>query len=406
MSGAGQSVPQLSLGRLWVLMITAFVDMIGYALILPLLPFYALRFEADAFVIGLLISVFALAQMISAPLWGRLSDRYGRRPVIIGSQLLAGLAYLTFAFADSIWLLLACRVLQGIGGGTIAVVIAYVSDSVRPEERAKALGWITACTSAGVMIGPAIGSFSVGFSYTAPGLIAAGLCGVNMLFTWRWLPERAPRRQVQEKPSIRGQILEVIRHPLAAVSGLIIIYACGMMAFMGMNAVLALFLNLRFGVTETNIGWFYFYVGFISVIMRALILGFSVKHFGEVRTLRLGAFLLAVGMITAPFSTNPWQFVLCITFIPAGTALLFPSTSSLISRYADPNFVGQTLGVQQTFGGTSRLIGPALAGWIYQHWGASVPFWFAGGLVLLTTLFAFRLQPGEAGPKKAAAKGS
>lgn len=391
---------RLTVSRLWVLMVTAFVDMIGYALILPLLPFYALRFGADASIIGVLISVFALAQMISAPLWGRLSDLYGRRPIILGSQLLAALAYLTFAYADSVWLLLFCRFLQGAGGGTISVVTAYVSDSVGPDERAKALGWISACTSAGVMIGPAIGSFSVGFNYTAPGLIAAALCGVNLLFAWRWLPERAPRNKTSKaRRSIGGQIVEVVRHPLAAVSSLIVVYASAMMAFMGMNAVLALFLNARFAITEHNIGWFYMFVGFVSVIMRAVILGAVVKRFGEVRMLRLGAFLVAIGMLTAPFANSPWQFLAYITFIPAGTALLFPCTTSLISRYADPNVVGQTLGVQQTFGGISRLLGPVLAGWIFQHWGEPFPFWLSGTLVLLTAVFALRLQPGEARPK-------
>lgn len=400
--GPPEGPQRLTLSRLWVLMVTAFVDMVGFALILPLLPFYALRFGADASIIGVLISVFALAQMISSPFWGRLSDLYGRRPIIIGSQLMAALAYITFAYADSVWLLLLSRFLQGAGGGTISVVSAYVSDSVGPDERAKALGWITACTSAGVMIGPAIASFSVGFSATAPGLIAAGLCGLNLIFAWRWLPERAPRnKKSAARRSVRGQIVEVVRHPLAAVSSLIVVYAAGMMAFMGMNAVLALFLNARFGVTEHNIGWFYAFVGFVSIIMRAVILGKAVQHFGEVRVLRLGALLLGLGMLTAPLSANPWQFLAVITLIPAGTALLFPSTTSLISRYADPDVVGQTLGVQQTFGGVSRLVGPVLAGWVFQHWGESFPFWLAGSLVMLTALFSLRLHPGEARRKGA-----
>jgi len=388
---------KLSLKRLWVLMVTAFVDMIGYALIMPLLPFYATRYGASPFVVGLLMAIFALAQMIAAPLWGRVSDRLGRRPVILISQALAAVAYVVFAFAPSVLFLLLSRFLQGVGSGSTSVISAYVSDAVGPEERAKALGWITACTSAGVMVGPAIASFSVGYGYQLPGLISAALCGVNILFAWRWLPESTPRGDSsRSKPSIRGQIWEVLRNPAESTSSLILVYAAGMMSFMAMNAVMALFLASRFGITVRSIGWFYFSVGLVSVVMRALLLGALVKRFGEVRVLRAGALILGVGMISAPFAANPMQFLFAIVMIPAGTALLFPSTTSLISRYADPEMVGQTMGVQQAFGGMSRLLGPVWAGAAFQHLGEAVPFWLAGALVLLTGVFSLRLHPGKA----------
>ena len=391
--------PKLSLERLWVLMATAFVDMIGFALVLPLLPFYAKRFEASDTTVGILVAIYALAQMLTSPLWGRVSDRLGRRPVLMGSQALAGCAYILFAHADSVGLLFLSRFLQGSGGGTASVISAYVTDTVGPDERAKALGWITACTSAGVMIGPAIASFSVGWSYEAPGEIAAGLCVLNIFFVWRSLPEsRAPQAPEEQrtKKRIRQQIVEVIRHPTVPTSSLIWIYSTGMMAFMAMNAVMALFLADRFGITERTIGWFYFSVGLVSVVMRAIILGRAVQRFGEVRVLRLGAVILGTGMLVAPLTVEAWQFLLCIILIPAGTALLFPSTTSLISRYADPAVVGQTMGVQQSFGGSSRLIGPVWAGAAFEHLGKGFPFWIAAGLVLATAVFSLRLRPGEA----------
>jgi multidrug resistance protein len=388
---------QLSLARLWVLMVTAFVDLVGFALILPLLPFYAVRFGGDATTVGVLVAVFALAQMVTAPLWGRLSDRWGRRPIILGAQVLAMAAYVTFAYADSVAVLLVSRFLQGAGGGTTSVIAAYVSDVVGPEERAKALGWITACTSAGVMIGPAIASLSVGFSRSAPGLIAAVLCLLNLLFVWRWLPESSPGRAKERRP-IGPELASVLRHPARKVSSLIWIYAAGMMAFMAMNAVTALFLAARFGITERSIGIFYFAVGLVSVVMRAVVLGRLVHRFGEVRVLRLGALALGVGMSVAPLAASPAQFLVAILLIPAGTAMLFPSTTSLISRFADPGHVGQTLGVQQAFGGLSRLLGPVWAGAAFQQLGDAVPYWLAGGLVLLTALFSLRLRPGEKAP--------
>ncbi|NJL28629.1 MAG: MFS transporter, partial [Thermoanaerobaculia bacterium] len=191
----------------------------------------------------------------------------------------------------------------------------------------------------------------------------------------------------------RRAIAGILRNPTQITSTLIWIYAAGMMAFMGMNAVMALFLKARFGITEHNIGWFYVVTGAVSVVMRALILGPLVRRFGEVRVLRGGALCLSAGMCLAPFATSPLSFLAAMVLVPTGTALLFPSTTSLISRYCEPDAVGQTLGVQQGFGGISRLLGPLVAGFVFQHVGTGVPFWLGGGLVFATALFALRLTP-------------
>nr|XP_061799070.1 tetracycline resistance protein, class A-like [Nerophis lumbriciformis] len=388
---------KLELKRLWVLMITAFVDMIGFALIMPLLPFFATRFGASPSIIGVLIAIFALAQLISAPLWGRLSDRFGRRPVLLGGQALAAASFLMFAAADSVWLLLASRFLQGIGGGTISAAQAYVGDAVGPDERAKALGWITACSSAGVMVGPAIASLSVRYSYAAPGLIAAAMSLASLVFAWRWLPESsAPRIKGEAlplRPPLLGAIANVLRRPGETVSALIWIYSAAMMAFMALNGIMALYLAAQFGVTERNIGWFYLVIGAVSVVMRAIVLGKAVARFGEVRVLRIGALLLALGMATAPLATHPLLFLLSASCIPAGTSLLFPSTTSLVSRHSPKDSMGQSLGVQQAMGGISRMLGPLWATAIFERLGHAQPFWIGAALVLATVLFSLRLKP-------------
>lgn len=390
------SSDSLALSKLWVLMVTAFVDMIGFALIVPLLPYYATRFGADAFTVGILMGAFAFGQMVTAPHWGRLSDRLGRKPVLLGAQALSALAFLVFAFANSVWLLLLCRLLQGVGAGSLGTVSAYVSDAVRPEQRAEALGWITACTSAGVMIGPAIGSLTVGASYHAPGLIAAAFCLLNMVFTGVFLAEAKQPAEHKEKPPIGTMIVAVLRQPALTVNSLIWIYTAGMMAFMALTGIMALYLEAHFGIAEQEIGWYYVAVGFISVVMRGLILGRLVRAFGEVRVLRLGTLCLGIGLIGMTFTTTPLQFALLMLFVPTGTALLFPSTTSLVTRYADPDHVGQTVGVQQAFGGTSRLLAPIWAGAAFQYLGHHTPFWIAGALVLVTAVSSLRLRPGEA----------
>lgn len=388
----------LELKKLWVLMVTAFVDMIGFALIMPLLPFYALEFGANASTIGFLMAIFAFGQMTTAPLWGRLSDRVGRKPVLMASQALSAAAFVVFAYADAVWLLFLCRFLQGVGGGTLGAVSAYVTDAVQPDERAKALGWITACTSAGVMVGPAIGSFTVAWSTAAPGLIAAALCGANLIFTWLYLGEArvVDRSKPQPKPRrLLGEIGAVLARPTAKVHSLIWIYAAGIMAFMAMTGMMALYLEKRFGITETTIGFFYVAIGAVSVVMRGLILGRLVDAFGEVRVLQTGALCLGLGMWSLTFASTPIVFGVVMMMVPMGTALLFPSVTSLVTRYADPDQVGQTVGVQQAFGGVSRLLAPIWAGIVFEA-GPERPFWIGGTLVLATFLFALRLHPGEA----------
>lgn len=386
---------KLTLKRLWVLMVSAFVDMIGFALILPLLPFYARRFGASPLVVGALIGSFAFAQMVTSPLWGRLSDRVGRRPVILCGLGLSAFAFVIFAHADSLALLLLSRLLQGAGAGTLSATTAYVSDSAAPEERAKALGWLTACSSAGVMVGPAIASFTVRFSHAWPGYIAAALCVLNLLFAWRWLPEssgRDRRSTKRPKTSLRRAMLTVLRHPNSPVSVLIWIYACGMMAFMAFAGVIALYLADRFGVTDETVGFFYVGTGGISVIMRALVVGFAVSRLGEARVLRLGLIILGTGFMLSPFASSLLQFLPLVFMIPIGTALLFPSVTSLTSRQAEADEVGQTLGVQQAFGGVSRLLAPIWGGAVYQAVALGAPFWIGGVLVWLAALYSLRLR--------------
>src|SRR6202035_3108176 len=163
-----------SIRQIWVLMATVFIDMIGFLMVLPLLPFYAVKLGPTASTVGALVSAFAFAQLAISPVWGRLSDRYGRRPMILAGLFASAVAYVVFGLANAIWLLFVSRLVQGAGGGTPGVVQAYIADSFRPEERAKALGWLTAATSAGVMIGPLAGSLATYLGARAPGFVAAG----------------------------------------------------------------------------------------------------------------------------------------------------------------------------------------------------------------------------------------
>src|SRR5215217_3004499 len=204
------------MGKLVVLMITAFIDMVGTLMIIPLLPFYAKEFGANGLVVGLLVSSFSIAQLVSAPMWGRFSDRYGRRPALLVGLGASALAYGVFAYADSLWLLFLSRLVQGAGGGTVSVIQAYVADAVKPEERAKGLGWLSAATNAGVAIGPVLGSYMLGMGPHGPGLAAAVLCVLNIGFAARFLVESrdmVEARASKHRPGrSREAVLRVITH--------------------------------------------------------------------------------------------------------------------------------------------------------------------------------------------------
>jgi multidrug resistance protein len=380
--------------RLAVLIAVNFVDMIGFMIVLPLLPFYALELRATPEVIGWLIASFSIAQLVSAPVWGRVSDRYGRRPALLIGLTASAVAYVVFGLAESLWLLLLSRMVQGAGGGTTGVAQAYVADTIAPADRARALGWLSAATSAGVVLGPAIGSFAAHLGKEAPGLVAASLCVVNILFAWRWLPESKPRDEgpAKPRPPVWHAAWTAVRHPGSGLARLLWIYGIGMLAFSAQTSTLSLYLGAEFGLNEKTIGPIFTYIGVLSFTMRSLLLGPIVDRLGEARTMRVGTVLLVLGLVLYPVPTSLWTLAAVIPLVPIGTALLFPSTTSLMSRHSDPRELGATMGVAQTFAGLARVAAPLLATMAFQRLGHGWPFYLAGGCVAVVGILAFRVQ--------------
>ena len=415
-------------GKLTVLMITAFVDMVGLLMIIPLLPFYAKHLGANGLVVGLLISSFAIAQLVASPFWGRFSDRYGRRPALLVGLFASAVAYVVFAFANSLWLLFLSRLVQGAGGGTVSVIQAYVADSMRPEERAKGLGWLSAATNAGVALGPALGGLATQLGTSAAGLAAASLCLLNILFASRFLTESREVSKTGSETKVpkrsRDAVLRVITHSNEPAARLIFIYAIAMGAFQGVNAILALFLAARFGVTEKTIWVFFTYIGVISVLTRALILGWAVDRYGEARLSRFGSALLAAGLAAIAFMhplADPhavahalggllpvsWVAVLpylplglAVALIPLGTAFTFPCVTALLSRVIPSHERGLYMGVQQTFGGTARVLFPILAGLAFDRY-TELPFLVSAALVAGTIFLGLDMEEYTQTPSKA-----
>jgi len=406
------------------LMFAAFVDMMGLLMVVPQLPFVATRLGAGGFAVGALVASFSLAQLLSAPLWGRMSDRYGRRPVLLTALTASVAAYLIFAWASvpapggraSFYLLLLflSRLVQGAGGGTVGVIQAYVADSTEPRDRARALGWLSAATNLGVSIGPALGSLGVSlWGERAPGVLAAILCFVNIGFVWKFVREsHVPEPHGSAAPPVRPReaAVAVLAHPGEPAPRLIWIYAVAMGAFAGFTAVLALFLHAEFGVTEKTIFYFFTWNGALSVLVRALLLGKAVDRFGEARLARIGQGLLALGLALLPVTgmLHPSRLALpfggsldaryvalalVVSLMPLGTAFTFPCVTGLLSQVISPRERGVMMGVQQSFGGAARVLFPLLAGWTFEHLGVGYPFWTSAVLVLGTLFLSFGIAP-------------
>ncbi|HXY20871.1 MAG TPA: MFS transporter [Gemmatimonadales bacterium] len=376
--------------KLIVLFITAFVDMVGFALVLPLLPYYAKDYGATALLVGVLVSSFSVAQLAVAPLWGRASDRYGRRPMIIAGLALSAVAYVVFAFAGSVWLLLLSRVVQGMGGGTIGVVQAYVADATPPDRRTTSLGWLSAVTSFGAVVGPAFGSIlDQAGGQRAPGLVAAALATLIAAFAWRYLRESKEMRgsgayHAAVRTPGRVALRRVVSHPREPASRLIWIYAIAIGAFYGTGPTMPLLLSARLGVTEHTIGYFFMYFGVMGVIARAGLLGWVLGRLGEARLSRLGITLLAAGLCLLSVARSYPVLIASMTFMPLGTAFLFPCVTGLLSTVVPGAERGLYMGVQQTFGGVSRVAFPVAAGYAMDQFGYGTPFLIAAVMVLVT----------------------
>jgi MFS family permease len=407
--------------KLFTLMITAFVDMVGLLMIIPLLPFYVKSLGGAGInllglhlgigtISGIIVAAFTVAQLLSAPMWGRFSDRVGRKPTLIIALTAAGIAYLIFGFATSLWVLFLSRIVQGAGGGTVGVIQAYVADSTDPKDRARALGWLSATTNLGVALGPVLGSFAITLGkrdllpgagtlqmgHAAPGIMAAALCLLNILFAMKYLGESReviPQGESAVVPrKSREAAWTILSQPSEPSSRLILIYAISIGAFQGSFSVLALFLNAKFQVTEQTIGYFFMYTGAISVFARVLLLGRMVDWLGEAKLSRLGLILLAAGVVGMPLSSNIGMLAIAVALIPLGTAFTFPCVTALLSRVVHQRERGLYMGMQQTYGGVARIIAPLFYGWAFDTLGVSSPYFFSSAIIAATIFLGFGLD--------------
>lgn len=382
-----------------ILFLIVLIDLIGFGLVIPLLPFYAERFSASPEEVTLLMATYSAMQVIFAPVWGRLSDRVGRRPVLMISMGVAALAYLWLGLADAMWMLFASRALAGACAGNIAAAQAYIADITTPEKRAHGMGMIGAAFGLGFIIGPALGGIVAGNNLAtadlrSPGLIACGLSLAAFLGVVLVLKESLPRGLT---PRPRKNRIAALRDALArkTLARLLLIFFLAILAFGGMEAVFALWAMAQFGWGPEQIGYVFTYVGLLSALLQGGLIGKLTARFGEEKLLISGLGLIALGLLAIPLAHDLPVLVVAVSLLALGMGTMQPSLNSLISRRAGAEEQGEVMGVAQSIGSLSRVLGPLLAGVLFAGLGRDAPFLAGMVLVIVAAALGWGIPPAE-----------
>jgi MFS transporter, DHA1 family, tetracycline resistance protein len=353
---------------LLVIFITVFIDLIGFGIVIPVLPFYAegTRFGATPREVGFLFASYSIMQLIFAPVLGRLSDKFGRRPVLLVSLLGTGLGFLILGFATTLWMLFLGRIIDGISGGNISTAQAYIADITTKENRAKGMGLIGAAFGLGFVFGPAIGGILSRWGINVPFLFAGGLAFANAILLYFTLPETVTADHPARNSAATGRgwtnLFEALGKPQLAF--VLTIYFLSIVAFSIMTTTFSLFLMFRLGFDAWHNGWIFAFVGIVSAFIQGGLIGRLVKRFGEPLLVIIGAFLFAASLFVTPF-VGPAVGLLGLLLIASassiGNALMAPSLNSLASKSASAREQGTVLGVTQSVASLARAVGPAIA---------------------------------------------
>jgi DHA1 family tetracycline resistance protein-like MFS transporter len=388
---------------LFVIFLTVFIDMVGFGIVIPVLPLYAEHFHASPVEIGWLTGIYSGMQIIFVPILGRLSDRFGRRPILIVSLAGTAFGFLIMGWASSLPLLFVARIIDGASGGNISTAQAYIADISTPENRSRSMGIIGAAFGLGFTFGPMIGGIMSRISYGAPFYFAAALATVNVILLYFILPESLSA-EYRSKPHERTKLAEVFQHGHGRLFGTIVVtYFFTITGFAIMTTLFALFTEKHFGFDAHQTGYVFGFIGIISVILQGGLIGRLVKMFGETALARAGLLLLAISLFSlALVPTLPWLLLVCATTAIAN-GLVNPTLNGLASQMIDRNWQGRALGLMQSAGSVGRLAGPLLGGWLLMFdlqrplaQYARTPFFVSAAILLV----AFTLALGFRKPSR------
>ncbi len=377
---------------LFVLFVTILIDMLGFGIIIPILPIFTKELGAQDYQIGLIAMIYPIMNFFFAPLWGTLSDRYGRRPIIMLSVFITGVAYLVFAQVDALSVLFLSRLLSGIGSANISVAQAYITDVTTPDERTKKLGLLGAAFGIGFIIGPTLGGFLKSVSTPGQvdwvGYVTATMSLANLTLAYFLLPESIKKKRSDAPYNFKVVTGIVMELKKPSIRELLLINFIFIASFMLMQLSSSLMWKEIDGLNDKQIGYVFAFVGLVTVIVQGALVGRLVKWIGERKMLTLGIFFMISGLVILPLVGEslfiPFE-LMGLALVALANGCLMPSITSLISKYSDPKDVGQVLGVNQSFGSVARAMGMGISGFLYGI-DFHLPF-FVGAILMAISIW-------------------
>ena len=382
---------------LLVIFLTMFVNMLGFGIIIPLLPFYAETFGASPIIIGLLFASFSVCQLVAAPALGDMSDRYGRRPVLIFSLLGTVISFVLLAMAQSITLLFVARFVDGLSGGNVSTARAYIADITEPKDRARAYGFIGAAFGFGFIFGPAMSGVLAQISYTAPIWAAAALTLVATAVAWFWLPETVHRAQAATGMPFRN-LPGMLRRPV--LGRILVIDFVYWFAFAIFQTTFALFTARRFQFNASQTGYFFSVFGVLGAVVQGGFIRPIVRALGDKRTFIVGIACSAAGLIAATLTHSVVMFTASLVPLAFGIGLGHPTVSSLVSKAAGPEEQGRVQGAASAMESLGRTVGPVWGNASLQRYGEVSPYVSAAVFLVITWLLTigYQVADGDAPP--------
>ena len=385
-----------------LIFLAVFIDLIGFGILVPILPAITSRqFHASDFEIGILVAVFSFVQFLFNPLFGEISDKKGRKPIIVACLLLSAVSYIIFAFAGSYWILLISRTIAGLGGSSISVAQAYIADITTKENRSRGMGLIGAAFALGFVFGPLIGGLLSKFGTTVIGFSGAGFSFIAFLVTWIFLPES--HKQVAEEGTERiishveavprrrklfdfSNLIDVLKRP--AVGIVIILFFIITFSVANIFGVFSLLGFKAYHLSDLQIGLLYGTMGIFSAFSQTGLIHILSKYLKEITIITIGAFFLLVALVLMPYSTGFNMLAVLSGTFTIGTGLLIPTTLSLISKVTPDHEQGAVLGMNQSFAALARVLGPLWGGFSFQYFGYAFPFLTGAFFILITFVYS------------------
>jgi DHA1 family tetracycline resistance protein-like MFS transporter len=376
-----------------LILMTIFIDITGFGIILPLLPFYVDAFQAGSTALGVLVTSFALMQFIFSPILGRLSDHYGRRPVLLLSILTSVMSFLLFALANSFFMLLLSRIIAGLAT-EIGVAQAYISDVTSEKERTKWMGRMGAAHGAGFIIGPALGGFLSTYGFPAAGFTAAAIALLNLVFAFFFLPESKTTIKDEEESEASSSrfsgIISALSKPM--MSSLLAIQFIMSLAFAAFPVIMPLLAISQFGLSSSTMSFFFIYVGLIQIVFQGFIVGKLASKLGDEKLIPLGSLLMTVGILFMAVYPIYYIFIALTTIMMIGIGILGTAIPSVISKNTSKSEQGGTLGVTQSVSSIARIPGPLLGGFVFEFAGLGAPFFLSAFMLAIATILGVRIN--------------